>query len=94
MLEKLKVLGKKIKREVKIYQLVLRDNKTPKLAKFFLWLAVAYALSPIDLIPDFIPIIGYLDDVVILPLLFLIALRFIPKEIIEKHRRQLNELSK
>lgn len=89
MLEKLKLLGKKVKREVKVYQLVFKDPKTPGIAKFFLGLTIAYALSPIDLIPDFIPIIGYLDDAIILPFLFFIALRFIPKEIIEKHRKQL-----
>lgn len=92
MLKKLKALGKKVKREIKIYQLVLKDKNTPKPAKFFLGLAVAYALSPIDLIPDFIPLLGYLDDAVVLPLLFLIALKFIPKEIINKHRKQLVEL--
>ncbi len=89
MIKKLKSFGKKLKKEIKVYQLVLKDKKTPRLAKFFLGLTIAYALSPIDLIPDFIPVLGYLDDAVILPLLFFISLKFIPKQIIEKHHRQL-----
>jgi len=92
VLEKLKTLGKQVKKEVGVYQAVLKDKETPKLAKFFLGLAIAYALFPIDLIPDFIPILRYLDDAIILPILFLLAIKFIPKNIIEKHRKQINEL--
>ena len=53
-------------------------------AKGFILLAVGYALSPIDLIPDFIPILGYLDDLVILPALIFIAIKLIPREILEE----------
>ena len=49
---------------------------------------MAYALSPIDLIPDFIPVIGYLDDIIILPLLAAVTIRFIPYDILEKSREQ------
>jgi uncharacterized membrane protein YkvA (DUF1232 family) len=92
-LENIKKLGKRIKKEIRIYQLVLKDKKTPLLPKILLWITVAYALSPIDLIPDFIPVIGYLDDALILPLLFFISLKFIPKEIIGKHRKRLDNLT-
>lgn len=92
MLERLKVLGKKVKKEVEVYQSVLKDKDTPKIARIFLGIAIAYALSPIDLIPDFIPVVGYLDDAIILPILFLVAIKLIPKEVIEKHREQLIKL--
>ncbi len=91
MLKKLKTVAKRIKREVKIYQLVIKDRETPKIAKVFLGFAIAYTVCPIDIIPDFIPVIGYLDDILILALLFSIAFRFIPPHIIEKHRKELEK---
>lgn len=56
----------------------MKDRETPFFAKFFAVLAVCYALSPIDLIPDFIPVAGYLDDLLIVPALAALAVRFIP----------------
>jgi len=88
--DKLKSVGRKLKREIKIYQLVLRDSRTPRLAKFLLGLAVGYALLPFDIIPDFIPVIGLLDDVIIVPALIVIALRMIPKEVVEDCRIRVN----
>lgn len=78
------------KQEIKIYQLVLKDARTPKLAKFLLGFAIGYALCPFDIIPDFIPVIGHLDDLVIIPLLVFIAIRITPKKIIEEYRNKLN----
>jgi len=87
--EKKKVtLLDKFKKEIKFYQVVFKDARTPKLSKFFLGLAIAYALNPIDLIPDFIPIFGYLDDLIIIPVLILIAVKLIPKELLEEHKRE------
>lgn len=80
-------LLKRFKKELKLYQRVLKDPRTPKWSKLFLGLAVAYALNPIDIIPDFIPVLGYLDDAVIIPLLIFIAIKLIPKEIIQEHRK-------
>ena len=77
----------RFKKEIKFYQAVLKDPRTPKLSKFFLGLAIGYALNPIDLIPDFIPVIGYLDDLIIVPVLIFIAIRLIPKEILQEHRK-------
>lgn len=89
---RLKRLGRIFKQEVAVYKLVLKDGKTPFLGKFFLALAVGYALLPFDLIPDFIPIFGQLDDVIIVPLLVVISLKLIPREIIDKHRKQVYNL--
>lgn len=79
---KFKSLAKQLKRELAVYQLVLKHPQTPWLAKFFLGLAVGYLLLPFDLIPDFIPIIGQLDDLVIIPGLLYLALLLIPKKVI------------
>ncbi len=87
MLDGLKTTVRNVKKEIRIYQNVAKDERTPRLGKFFLGLAMGYVLLPFDLIPDFIPIIGYCDDVVIIPLLFWIALKLIPKEIIDDHRK-------
>jgi uncharacterized membrane protein YkvA (DUF1232 family) len=88
LLAKLKSLAKQLKRELDIYRLVLKHPQTPWPAKFFLGLAVGYLLLPFDLIPDFIPILGQLDDLVIIPLLLYLALLFIPKSVIEACRVQ------
>lgn len=84
-------LYKSLKREIKVYKLVLKDKRTQRVAKFFLGLAVSYIFLPFDLIPDFIPVLGHVDDVIIIPLLIYIALKLIPNEVILDNRRKLNE---
>jgi uncharacterized membrane protein YkvA (DUF1232 family) len=64
----------------------VRDPRTPFAAKLIAGLVVAYALSPIDLIPDFIPIVGYLDDLILIPLGIAVALRLIPAEVLAASR--------
>lgn len=86
MIERLKAVGNSLRRELKVYRLVLKDKRTPTISKIALGLAVGYALLPFDLIPDWIPVIGHLDDVVIVPLLVIIGLKFVPKKIIEESR--------
>lgn len=66
----------------------LRHPGTPRWARFFAWAAVIYALSPIDLIPDFIPVLGYLDDMVLLPFLIWLALRLIPADVLAECRER------
>ena len=64
-----------------------RNPGTPWFAKIWAAIVVAYAFSPIDLIPDFIPIIGYLDDLVLIPLGIAVAVKLIPKDVLEESRR-------
>ena len=82
MFEKLKIYAKSFKREVRVYQLVLTDPRTPWLPRVILGIAITYLLSPIDLIPDFIPVLGQLDDLILIPALVWLALKTIPDEII------------
>ena len=82
----LKERAKKLKTDIPTLFLSLKDKDTPLIAKVFAGLTVAYALSPIDLIPDFIPLLGYLDDFLLLPALVALTIRLIPKEVLEKNR--------
>lgn len=84
----LKARAKKLKTDIPAIFLALKDKDTPILSKIFAGITIAYALSPIDLIPDFIPVLGYLDDVIILPVLVAVTIKFIPKDVIERKRKQ------
>ena len=75
-----------IRREILAIYLAARDPRTPWYAKALAACVAAYALSPIDLIPDFIPVLGYLDDAVIVPLGILAVVKLIPAEIMADHR--------
>src|SRR6266480_4825929 len=86
MWQKGRELAKSFKRELTVYRRVLADPRTPINAKVFLGLAVGYLCMPFDLIPDFIPVLGHLDDVVIVPALVYAALRLIPQDLVAEHR--------
>lgn len=75
--------AKQLKRDIPAVFIALKKKETPFLAKIFAGITVVYALSPIDLVPDFVPILGYLDDVIILPLLVSLTIKLIPTDIWE-----------
>ncbi|MAA98357.1 MAG: hypothetical protein CMN87_02575 [Stappia sp.] len=77
-----------LKREVAALALALRDPQTPLVARLVALLVVAYALSPIDLIPDVIPVLGLLDDLVLVPAGIWLVLRLMPAEVMERARRR------
>lgn len=78
---KLKERAKQLKSDIPAVFIALKDKDTPVLAKVLAGLTVAYALSPIDLVPDFIPVLGYLDDIILLPGMVAITVKCIPDEI-------------
>ena len=78
--------ARKLKAEIFALYLALRDPRTPWYAKAFGALVVAYALSPLDLIPDFVPVLGYLDDVILLPLGIWLTIRMIPLAVLDESR--------
>lgn len=86
MPSRIPTLISQVRREIKVYKGLLTDKRTPRIAKWLLGAAIAYLASPIDLIPDFIPILGHLDDVIIVPLMIFLALKFIPKPLVEEYR--------
>lgn len=92
----LKTSVARIRREVRVWSLVLKDPRTPRVSKWLLGAALVYLASPVDLVPDFIPVLGQLDDLVIVRGLVRLATRFIPREVVaecrEKVRRQENGL--
>lgn len=80
--------AKRIKEDIPAVFIALKDKDTPLPAKILAAITVAYALSPIDLIPDFIPVLGYLDDLIILPALVALMVKCIPKEIWQRSREK------
>ena len=80
-----------IKKQLQALYFASRDRRTPWYAKTVAGLVVAYALSPIDLIPDFIPVLGYLDDVIIIPAGIMLAIKLIPREVMAEAREKANQ---
>ena len=80
-MSKLKERAKRLKTDVPAVFLALKEKRTPWYAKVLAAVVIVYALSPVDLIPDFIPVLGYLDDVIILPALIALTVRLIPAEV-------------
>lgn len=86
LIQTLKLRARTIRRDVHAVWLAARDPRTPWYAKALAFIVAAYALSPIDLIPDFIPVIGYLDDLIIVPVGILFVVRLIPSPLMEEFR--------
>jgi uncharacterized membrane protein YkvA (DUF1232 family) len=89
--QRLRDWARGIKRDVTALYFAARDPRVPWYAKAVALAVAAYALSPIDLIPDFIPVLGYLDDVIIVPLGILLAVRLIPADVLAEHRAAATE---
>jgi uncharacterized membrane protein YkvA (DUF1232 family) len=91
-IEKWQAGTKRLKAEAYTLYLAYRDPRVPWYAKVFAALVVGYAFSPIDLIPDFIPIVGYLDDLILVPAGIAIALQMIPPQVMEEARDRAQEM--
>ena len=91
MLKRAKQWARRLKRDGVALWIAARDPGTPRLAKVIAAAVAAYALSPVDLVPDFIPILGYLDDLLIVPAGIALAVRLIPPDLMNDFRRQADE---
>ncbi|WP_326986186.1 YkvA family protein [Chryseobacterium sp. MP_3.2] len=80
----------KLKRETLTIYAALRDKRTPLIAKIFAAITVAYLFSPIDLIPDFIPVLGLLDDLILVPILIKVTISLIPNELYDDIKSKIN----
>jgi uncharacterized membrane protein YkvA (DUF1232 family) len=85
-MQRLKARARELKTDTYALYLAYRDPRVPWYAKLLVGLIVAYALSPIDLIPDFIPVLGYVDDLVIIPAGIALAVKLLPNGVLEEHR--------
>jgi uncharacterized membrane protein YkvA (DUF1232 family) len=88
LVQTFKTRARELKRETYVLYLAVRDPRTPWFARAIAGAVVAYALSPIDLIPDFIPVIGYLDDFIVVPLGIALALKLVPATVMADCRAQ------
>ena len=86
-MSKLKDRAKKLKTDIPAVFLALKEKGTPWYARALAAIVIVYALSPVDLVPDFIPILGYLDDIIILPALIALTVKFIPNDVFEKCKK-------
>jgi uncharacterized membrane protein YkvA (DUF1232 family) len=88
---RLKNWARRMKRDILALYLARKDPRVPRLAKVMAMVTAGYALSPIDLIPDFIPVLGYLDDLIILPIFIYITIRLIPPDVMVELRAQADQ---
>jgi uncharacterized membrane protein YkvA (DUF1232 family) len=86
LIDKIRKWARRLKRDVIAIWLAARDPRTPLLARCLALAVAGYALSPIDLIPDFIPVLGYLDDLLLVPLGILLVVRMIPTDLVQEFR--------
>lgn len=89
LLTTLKKKAKKLKAEAQVLMLAYQDRRTPIAAKILIGITIGYLLSPIDLIPDFIPVLGLLDDLIIVPTLIALSIRLIPETVLNDAREEL-----
>jgi uncharacterized membrane protein YkvA (DUF1232 family) len=91
MLKNLKIKIKLLKQNLAVLIYAYKDKRTPLLAKLIIGLAVGYMLSPIDLIPDFIPVLGLLDDLIIVPLLIRLSIKLIPAIVLTEAEQSIKD---
>jgi uncharacterized membrane protein YkvA (DUF1232 family) len=91
LFQRLQQWARTLKRDVVALSLAVQDTRVPWYAKVVAACVVAYALSPIDLIPDFIPVLGYLDDLILVPLGIALAIALVPPAVFEEHRTTASE---
>jgi uncharacterized membrane protein YkvA (DUF1232 family) len=87
-IKSLKEKAGRLKTEVYALYFALKDPRTPWYAKALVAVVIAYVLSPIDLIPDFIPVLGYIDDLILVPAGIYLAVKMIPREVLEECRQK------
>jgi len=92
MFESLKTHARALKKEAIAVYIAAKDPRTPWHARALIFFVVAHTFSPIDLIPDFIPILGYLDDIIITPLGLMVAIRLIPADVLEDAREKAKQV--
>jgi uncharacterized membrane protein YkvA (DUF1232 family) len=92
MFKKLKEQETQITQNLSILYIAYKRKDVQIIAKIIVVIAIIYALSPLDLIPDFIPLLGYLDDLIILPLLIYLSVKLIPKNILEECKEEAKEI--
>lgn len=88
LISNLKLKVKNLKQDIVVLTLAYSDKRTPLIAKILIGITVGYLLSPIDLIPDFIPVLGILDDLILVPILISISIKLIPKFVLEEARKK------
>lgn len=88
----LKERANKLKTDIPAVFIALKKKETPMIAKILAGITMGYALSPIDLVPDFIPVLGYLDDVIILPILIALTVNLIPKDVFSLCQKEAENL--
>ena len=89
--QRAKHMAKRVQRELAVVRCVLAHAETPLLARLWLGVVLAYAVSPLDLIPDFIPVLGYVDDLVLIPLGLWLAWRMVPGHVLRHCRERVWE---
>ncbi len=92
-MSKLSKWARELKEQTLVVYFAARDPRTPWIARLLALGIAAYALSPIDLIPDFIPVLGYLDDLIIVPLGLMLVLRLLPEEVVASSRLKAMEVA-
>lgn len=88
LIDSLKEKAKRLKKEITIVYYAYQNPKTKLLPKIIIAFTLGYALSPIDLIPDFIPVLGYLDDLIIIPALITLSIKLIPTDVMQEAREK------